>query len=593
VRRWNRLKAVLGNRWFHPLLLLLWIAIGTGLRFTRLAAKPPWTDEFSTIVFSLGNSFRTVPLDLAIAIDILLQPLQPNPDVGITDVVRHLLTESNHPPLYFVLAHWWMQLWSPDATGLASVWAARALPALLGAVSIPAIYGLSWLAFRSRLVGQMAAAMVAVSPYGIFLAQEARHYTLAILWVIASLCCLAIATHHIYLRIPLPIWVAVSWVIINFVGISTHYFFSFTLCAEAFWLIILGWRQRREQGETDALFSPWWQISAVAVGTTFGGLVWLPVFWQESYGGELTDWIQSGDRGLLAWISPVFQALAAWITMFSLLPVEAASLPIVIASVLVMLGFFLWAVPILSRNFRIQLQQPTTSLMTQMFAVVVVGAITLFFVFTYAFGIDLTRGARYNFVYFPAVSVLLGVSLSVYWTASTKSAPNPGVALLPRILGQDRQKRLNLAGRKAVALIWSMGLISGITIVCNLGYHKYYRPEILVPLIQKVSQSPALIATTYKTHVQIGEMMGLAREFKLSGSSATPLFLLAHQAHNPNPSTTALQHTLTQLPRPLDLWLVNFHAPVELKGCIADRRSFPYVDGYEYQLYHCSLATPR
>ncbi len=628
MRRRTRLKAVLGNRWLHPLLLLLWIAIGTGLRFTRLAGKPPWTDEFSTIVFSLGNSFRTVPLDLAIAIDILLQPLQPNPDAGITDVVRHLLTESNHPPLYFVLAHWWMQLWPPDATGLASVWAARALPALLGAVSIPAIYGLSWLAFRSQLVGQMAAAMVAVSPYGIFLAQEARHYTLAILWVIGSLCCLAIATHYIYRRIPFPTWVAVSWVIINFVGISTHYFFSFTLCAEAFWLIILGWHQRKEQGrkviihsppcppiprgdpETPLSPSPWWQISAVAVGTTVGGLIWLPVFWQESYGGELTDWIQSGDRGLLAWISPVFQALAAWITMFSLLPVEAASLPIVIASVLVMLGFFLWAVPILSRNFRIQLQQPTTSLMTQMFAVVVVGAIALFFVFTYAFGIDLTRGARYNFVYFPAVSVLLGVSLSVYWSPPTKrapnpgiallprilgqdSAPNPGVALLPRILGQDRQKRLNLAGRKAVALVWSMGLISGLTIVCNLGYHKYYRPEILVPLIQKVSQSPALIATTYKTHVQIGEMMGLAREFKLSGSSVTPLFLLAHQAHNPNPSTTALQHTLTQLPRPLDLWLVNFHAPVELKGCIADRRSFPYVDGYEYQLYHCSLASPR
>jgi len=40
--------------------------------------------------------------------------------------------------------------------------------------------------FRSRLVGQIAAAMMAVSPYGIYLAQEARHYTLAILLIIAS-----------------------------------------------------------------------------------------------------------------------------------------------------------------------------------------------------------------------------------------------------------------------------------------------------------------------------------------------------------------------------------------------------------------------
>ena len=223
--------------------------IGISLRFTQLAAKPPWTDEFSTIVFSLGNSFRTVPLDRVIAIDVLLQPLQPKPGAGITDVVRHLLTESNHPPLYFMLAHWWMRLWLPNPEGFASVWAARALPALFGALSIPAIYGLGWLAFRSRLVGQMAAAMIAVSPYGIFLAQEARHYTLAILWVTASLCCLAIATRHIKLRTPLPSQVTVSWIGINFLGISTHYFFSITLCAEALWLIVLSWRQRRGGGD--------------------------------------------------------------------------------------------------------------------------------------------------------------------------------------------------------------------------------------------------------------------------------------------------------------------------------------------------------
>ena len=65
------------------LLLVVWLAIGTGLRLTRLATKPPWTDEFSTIVFSLGNSFLSVPLDRAIALDVLLQPLQPRSDSGV------------------------------------------------------------------------------------------------------------------------------------------------------------------------------------------------------------------------------------------------------------------------------------------------------------------------------------------------------------------------------------------------------------------------------------------------------------------------------------------------------------------------------
>lgn len=553
------MKTLLGNRWLHPLLLLAWIVIGTGLRLTHLAAKPPWTDEFSTIVFSLGNSFRTVPLDRAIALDVLLQPLQPNSS-GVTAVVQHLLTESNHPPLYFMLAHWWMQLWSSSHGSLTDqVWGARSLSALFGAASIPAVYGLGWLAFRSRLVSQLAAAMMAVSPYGVFLAQEARHYTLAILWVIASLSCLVIATRQIQRQEPLPVWIAVIWVGINFLGVSTHYFFALTLFAEAICLIVLSWRQIRE-----------WQIYVVAAGTLLGCLVWLPAFLNNNHGNELTTWIQTGNRGVLGWISPVFQAIAAWITMLTLLPVEASSLPVVMASGFVMLVFLLLAVPIIRRGIIIQLKQPATRLMTQLFAGVVCSAIALFFFFTYALGVDLTRGARYNFVYFPAVIVLLGASLAASWNPLRKSTSN------------------SRATKTKVALIWLMGLVSGLTIVCNLGYAKYYRPDILVPLIQQVSHSSVLIATTHKTHVQTGEMMGIASEFKLSGSAATPLFLLAHQDQNPNTSTTALQDTLTQLPRPLDLWLVNFHAPIKLSDCVAVPQSLPHVNGYDYKLYRCS-----
>lgn len=182
------LKAFAGRRWFHPIILLVWIAIGARLRFSQLELKPIWTDEFATMVFSLGNSFHSVPLDRAIALDTLLQPLQPRINVGVANVIDRLLTESTHPPVYFVLAHWWLKMF-PLQEGLVSVWASRALAALLGVVSIPAIYGLGWLAFRSRLVAQLAAATIAFSPYGVFLAQEARHYTLAILFVIASLSC--------------------------------------------------------------------------------------------------------------------------------------------------------------------------------------------------------------------------------------------------------------------------------------------------------------------------------------------------------------------------------------------------------------------
>jgi uncharacterized membrane protein len=130
-----------------------------------------------------------------------------------------------------------------------------------------------------------------------------------------------------------------------------------------------------------------------------------------------------------------------------------------------------------------------------------------------------------------------------------------------------------------------------------LGYQKYYRPDLLAPLILKpldfLSTServPVLIATTHKTHVQTGEMMGIGWELKQQNlQSSKTQFLLAHQDQNPQNSTVALQKTLAALPRPLDVLLLNFHAPiepVELNKCVADAK-FTSADGYEAKLYHC------
>jgi len=560
------------NSW----LLLLWLIIGLALRLGNLTAKPPWTDEFSTLVFSLGNSFLTVPLNQVISLDVLLQPLQPNPASGVGDVVANLLTQSNHPPLYFVLTHWWLRLFPTDG-GLVSLWGARSLAALFGTAAIGAIYGLSWLAFRSPLVSHLSAAIIAVSPYGIFLAQEARHYTLPILWVIASLSCLVIAIRSLDNRTPLPLGIAIIWVIINALGIATHYFFALTLCAEGIVVLALWWRL------SPSSFPPsWWRLLAVALGSLMSGLVWLPVFLQNSYGEKLIDWIDTGDGGFLSWIGPIFQAIAAWITMICLLPVESAQLPVIIASGAVMLIFFIWVIPILTRGVKFQLKQPETQLMTQMFIAVVMAAIALFFVFTYFFGIDLTRGARYNFVYFPAVIILVGASLAVCWDNRWVTTPPTR---------DERTPRVRLDGKKAVAIIWLMGFVSAVTVICNLGYQKYYRPDLFVQVIQQKSPVPVLIATTQKTHVQIGEMMGVGREFKLasplSSPNPKPQFLLAHQDKDPKTSTAIVQQTLNTLPRPFDLWLVNFYAPVEVNNCVADSQSLPDVDGYGYKIYHC------
>jgi len=561
------------------LLLLLWIVIGAGLRLNNLTAKPPWTDEFATMVFSLGHSFQTVPLDQAIALDVLLEPLQTIPSAGVKDVIHNLLTQDIHPPLYFVLAHLWLNLFPPEG-GLVSVFGARSLPTIFSLVSISAAYGLGKLAFRSSAIGHLAAAMMAVSPYAIYIAQEARHYTLAILWVMASLSCLAVAGRCLSEQKSLPIWTVFSWIIANSLGLATHYFLILTLIAETIVLAWLWWIYRQKSSAFQ-----WGRIVAVALGTGAGGFVWLLV-WQQNYNSHLTAWIQSSDRNLLSLINPLAQALAGWIAMLVLLPVESEEIPIVIASGLAMLIFLIWAIPILVRGIKFQLQQPENNIAELTLGGFVLAAISLFFGMAYILGIDITRGPRYNFVYFPAVIIVIGASLAACWQGFSQ----------PGAISSSQQKSCNfqlgnfklpISHQKAVGIILVVGILSGITVVNNLGYRKYYRPDFLVPIIQKTSQEPVLIATTHKSLEQTGEMMGLALEFKRSRATMNPLFLLAHQNREPQLSTDVLQKTLAQMPRPLDLWLVNFYAPKDVGDCVANPETFRQINGYDYQMYRC------
>ncbi|MBD2463853.1 glycosyltransferase [Oscillatoria sp. FACHB-1407] len=552
--------------------LLLWTAIGVAIRFTGLDTKPPWTDEFATLVFSLGHSFETVPLDQAISLETLLQPLQLRPQATVQDVVQQLLTADVHPPLYFVLAHLWMHWFSPT-TGLVSIAVARSLPALLGVLTIPAMFGLGYLIERGQqrlLLSHTTAAFMAVAPYGVYLAQEARHYTLAMLWVIASLVCLVLAERYLRSHIPPPLWLCGAWIGVNGLGMATHYFFGLTLAAIA--LAFMGFALQQYRADRNPLLrSPWQRLYAVALGTGVTASIWAPI-WLTVHQRDITQWIQSGDRfHVFALIKPLFQWFGTWLTMWMLLPVEASWLPLAVVSVVLMIAFFWAAIPTLWRGFQRERSHPDRGSAIRILGGFVVSAIALFFGITYGFGNDLTRGARYSFVYFPGVVALFGVGMTGLWQTPTRVARGVAIAIL------------------------IMGLAGGLTVVNNLGYQKYYRPDRLVPLMQQ-SQEPILIATTHNTLVQVGEMMGLGWEWQRQKNSpdTAPQFLLVHQDEArctvDCPATATLDRTLTTMPRPFQLWAVNFHAPVNPEGqaCVANENHHRYVNGYDAYLYQCN-----
>ncbi|KFF41520.1 MAG: putative membrane protein [Candidatus Atelocyanobacterium thalassa isolate SIO64986] len=571
-RQWiNQLFYV--NNW---ILLVFWIVIGSILRFTNLSAKSPWTDEFATMVFSLGNDFRTVPLNQLISLDTLLQPLQFNTNVSISNIISLLLEEDNHPPLYFILNHLWINLLS--YLGIVrniDIGIMRTLPAFLGILSIPGIYILSSISFRSRLAGQISAALMAVSPYGIYLAQEARHYTFAILFVIASLLCLIIAIKRIREDLIVPYWLVLVWSLVNSIGLSIHYFFCLTLISEIITLVFLA----RSQSQRKSLILQkinYYRIFLIIIGTSCTGLIWLLAIIPKGYGNDMISWIHPINN-ILYFISPPFQLLAVWIPMVSLLPVESSSIPIVILSGLILLLFFIYLVPYILREVKVGLKNKQFRLPFIIFIFFISIVISLFLIITYLAKLDLTRGARYSFTYFPAVIALLGGILAIPWQDNIQH----------QFLKTDPFFLLN---RKiGFYIIWIMGLLGSITVLVNLGYQKYYRPEQFVNIFENTVSHHAVIVTTHKSLVQIGEMMGIGLELRNSQKLTNTSFLLVNEDKKySSQETKTLQTIVENIKDPLEVWTVNFNDSIKLKNCDFDKKKYPHIDGYRYERYICN-----
>ncbi len=613
---------------FQLLLLLGWIAVGASLRFAYLSSKSPWTDELITLVFSLGHSFRTVLLNQVLTLDQLLSPLQPDTNSNIVSVVQNLMTESTHPPVYFVLAHLWLKLFPTDG-GLVSLWAVRALSALLGVAAIPALFGFSWLAFRSWLVSQIAAALMAISPFGIYLAQEARQYTLVTLLLIASLSCLVVAVRSLYDRVLLSGRVVVAWIMVNSLGVAVHYFFILPLVAEALVLLRLWVLDYIVWVGVQAVEFPrrnvqfWLRIYIVAASTLMSSLVWLQ-FWRTIPKNDLTHWIYQS-HPLHNFMEPIARILLWTMAMVILLPIEGQPLPVQLLCGAVMIIFTLWMLQILIQSIKIQWQSSVSRLSLEVLGGFMLGVIALILGITYSLGADLTLAARYLFVYFPVVLVLWAVSLSTCWHPPAKAIAQE--QMHQRIAGNSRstqKSKLNFqnvgfglskvvflrclyqrSGKKAVALIMLISFVGGLMVVSNLGYQKADRPDLVVSIMAKQQkmtspQVATLIAMVHKNYEQTTQMMGLAWEFKhhaldsvaQDAPGAFPQFLLAHKDFRQNdsrPATIALNQALAQLPRPLDLWIVNFTAafPSAAQKCVADSHPPYRSSSYKYQLFHC------
>lgn len=591
----------------------LWVlfAIALFIRFTHLAAKPTWLDEVATATFSLGNYSRLIEQNQVISLAQVTRPIQLTPGATVSDVVTHLMTEDNHPPIYFVLGHWWVMAFhhffsrfvGPVETGTyVSVWALRSLSAFFGALAVPVTYWLGWVSFRDRTTALLCAALMAVSPFSVYLSQEARHYTLAILTVMLSLGCFVIAVRSVLQQIPMRWRMVFLWIGVNALGMAVHYFCGLTYVAEGIvllWLLIRQSYRKDACGEKTVWQRPSWRrVYVAAVGTAIGILAWVPIL-LHFYGSPQTSYIAAESRGIGFWVVPIIQSVIGW--MYAIMsPITNGFtwqmvVVIVVTSVFVVLMYGPWVGFYLVRSLQVQLKakaetkplltnlQPGLLALSGFFIV----SNLVFLLITYVAGFDITRGHRYSFAFYPSIIVLAGAGLAPFLRQQK---------IIPVKIPPFNQE---IKSRTFVFMVLLMGFLGTQTIVFDASNLKYYRPTRFVNFMQTESQYPAILveqATVSSQPTVLGtEIVSVAWEIhrqleaavaERKNSSETkqrnewrsaPRFLLltqnvADQNITPqNELTVQLKSTLQTVKRPFDLWVLKENPDLTELGCAAPR----------------------
>ncbi|BAY63096.1 hypothetical protein NIES22_31750 [Calothrix brevissima NIES-22] len=171
-------------RWLKIIIVTV-LLLGIYFRFTNLNGKVYWSDEVYTSLWLSGHSSSEVVNQVyngqVISINQLKKYQQPNLEKGVSSTIERLaLEDPQHPPLYYVIAWFWSQLFGN------SVAAIRSLSAAISLLSLISIYYLCQELFALPLTSLIAVSLMAISPFHILYAQEARQYSLWILTILIS-----------------------------------------------------------------------------------------------------------------------------------------------------------------------------------------------------------------------------------------------------------------------------------------------------------------------------------------------------------------------------------------------------------------------
>ncbi len=163
-------------------LIVSLLVSGLVFRFANLDKKVYWIDEVNTSIrvsaYTSSEIRELVPTGEVIGVKDLQTFQHPHPERDIRDTIQALTGNAEHSPLYYLMARFWMQWFG------SSVIAMRSLPAVISLLTFPCLYWLCRELFASPWVGGIAIGLMAISPFHLLYAQEARQYSL---WTVTIL----------------------------------------------------------------------------------------------------------------------------------------------------------------------------------------------------------------------------------------------------------------------------------------------------------------------------------------------------------------------------------------------------------------------
>lgn len=555
--------------------LAIALVVGFALRFWNLDLKPLWLDEAITLLFSLGHRYDDIPRETLLPLEDLLAGLAWQPQ-SCHAIAQSVSTQSTHPPLFFCGMHQWLGMLRDS--GLSLRWQARSLPALFGVAEIAAMYGLNRAAF-SRRAGLWAAGLMAVSPFAVYLSQEARHYTLPMLAITLSMIPVVQIARHIASKLPSSPWLWLAWAALSSLGFYIHYFCLLVLVAQVATLLglIVYCRQWRRLA--------WLGSATGLMGLSL--LPWLPFLLGHSQRSE-TDWLRFGGGGVLDWLGPVARLLAGGIITVVMLPVEEQSLAITALNGLGMLAIAAYLGRILWNRIPNVLRNHQTQSGTVVLGSILLGILAEYLLLVYGFHKDLTLAPRYAFVFYPILCALISAALA---EPSRKKLKPLSPQLLPRIL-------------------ILVGLTSTVFVVNDLAFLKPFQPKQVAQQFLKTSDPALVVLQTYQGTQDIA--LGLSLALAVEQYRKQPIQPIAPQVI---PQTIQWAFAAqgkndllgrSPLPAPIALWRVGaLHRPkteamsfnlsirssIQTEGLVCSAQQSSNVRiGVQYQPFRCKPA---